>query len=387
MVTKLERRLLVVLMAFFVVVLVTASAAKTTETSKSFNVKKGGTLVIAIDDAGADIIIKTWDKGEVLVNVAGIPEDDLKNLEMSESGNVVRVEYNGYNGWHRSRNARITASVPGEFNLDLGTSGGDIEVMGKIKGTVDAGTSGGDIDVGTVDGDLDLKTSGGDVTAEDVIGQATLRTSGGDIEVGNVRGELSASTAGGDITVGSVEKSLKASTAGGDITIDDVGGDAVVSTAGGDIDVGRVSGSARVKTAGGDIELGGASGAVEAKTAGGDIECMSVTGSIDGATAGGDIVAELNPKGGDGSSLETKGGNIELIIPANAKATIEARIRIRGRWGDEEDYEIVSDFEAETHDKNSKDIRGTYVLGGGGPRIMLETMNGNIYIKKAARTR
>ena len=168
--------------------------------------------------------------------------------------------------------------------------------------------------------------------------------------------------------------------------IDDVGGDAVVSTAGGDIEVGKVSGSARVKPAGGDIELAGASGTVEAKTAGGDIECMAVTGSIDGATAGGDIVAELNPKGGDGSSLETKGGDIELIIPADAKATIDARIRIRGSWDEDEDYEIISDFDAETHDKDSKNITGTYVLNGGGPRITLETMNGNIYIKKAART-
>ncbi|UCH83313.1 MAG: hypothetical protein JSW50_12740 [Candidatus Latescibacterota bacterium] len=387
MATRLRRQLLMILIVSFVVALATAPAAKKTDVSKSFEVKKGGTLVVEIDDAGADIIVKTWDKNEVFVQVVGIPEDEIEELEMSESGNIVRVEYDGYNGWGRSRNARITATVPTDFNLELGTSGGDIEVTDKIKGNVDAGTSGGDIEVSVVEGDLDLKTSGGDVTAEDVIGQASLKTSGGDIEVGNVRGELIAGTAGGDITVGSVEKSLKASTAGGDIIIDDVGGDAVVSTAGGDIEVGKVSGSARVKTAGGDIELGGASGTVEAKTAGGDIECMGVTGSIDGATAGGDIVAELNPKGDDGSSLETKGGDIELVIPSNAKVTIEARIRIRGKWDDEDDYEITSDFEAETHDKDSKNIKATYVLNGGGPRITLETVNGNIHIAKAAKSR
>jgi DUF4097 and DUF4098 domain-containing protein YvlB len=385
MVTKLKKQLLVVMMVLFVVAMTAASAAKITEMLKSFDVKKGGTLIVEIDDAGADIVIKTWDKNQVQVSVIGIPEVDFENLEISESGNVVRVEYDGHDGWGRSRNARITVTVPTEFNLDLGTSGGDIEVMDNIKGNVDAGTSGGDIEVAVVEGDLDLKTSGGDVTAADVLGEASLRTSGGDIEVGNVKGELIASTAGGDITVGTVDKSLKASTAGGDITIDDVGGDAVVSTAGGDIEVGKVSGSARVKTAGGDIVLGGASGTVEAKTAGGDIECLAVTGSIDGATAGGDIIAELNPKGNEGSNLETKGGDIELAIPGNAKVTIEARIRLRGHWGDDDDYDITSDFEAETHNKDSQEIRARYVINGGGPVITLETVNGNIHIQKAAK--
>ncbi|MEJ2721746.1 MAG: DUF4097 family beta strand repeat-containing protein [bacterium] len=385
MVNRNKKQLLVVAASLFLVVLVAATATEATDMTKSFTVKKGGTLVVEIDDAGSDIIVKTWDKSEVFISMVGIPDDELENLQMSESGNVVRVEYDGYDGWRRSRNMRVSATVPAEFNLDLSTSGGDVEVMDRIKGDVDAATSGGDIEVAVVDGNLDAKTSGGDVSADDVLGEATLRTSGGDIDVGNVKGELSASTAGGDITVGSVDNCLKASRAGGDITIDDVGGDAVASTAGGDIQVGTVSGSARVKTAGGDIELRGASGVVEAKTAGGDIECRAVTGSIDGATAGGDIVAELMPKGSEGSSLETKGGDIELAIPGDAKVTIDALIRLRGRWGGEDEYDITADFEAETHESDKNNIRAKYVINGGGPVIKLETMNGNIHIRKTAK--
>ncbi|UCG51579.1 MAG: DUF4097 family beta strand repeat protein [Candidatus Latescibacterota bacterium] len=389
MLSKLRWQMLVMLTALFVLALLTTSAANATETTKteSFKVKKGGVLEVEIDDAAADILVKTWEKAEVLVKVVGIPLEDLDELKISESANTVRVEYYGYGGWRRSRHARITATVPTEFNLDLSTSGGDIEVTDKIKGKVDAATSGGDVEVGVVEGDIQLRTSGGDVTASDVLGEATLRTSGGDIEVGNVKGVLTASTSGGDISVGSVEKSLKASTAGGDIMIDNVGGDAVVSTAGGDIEVGKVSGSASVKTAGGDIELMGASGEVEAKTAGGDIECHGITGSIDAATAGGDIVAELMPEGRQGSSLETKGGDIELYIPGDAKVTIEARIRIRGRWYDEDEYEITSDFEAELHEKDKKSVRAKYVINGGGPRVTLETVNGNIYIQRMGKSR
>jgi DUF4097 and DUF4098 domain-containing protein YvlB len=179
-----------------------------------------------------------------------------------------------------------------------------------------------------------------------------------------------------------VDADLSASTAGGDIRIDNVGGNAKVSTAGGDIEVGEVSGSATVKTAGGDIDLGGASGTVTAKTAGGDIQCLKITGALDASTAGGDVYAELDPKGNQSSSLETSGGDVHLVLPAGANATIDARIRLRGRHYDEDEYDIISDFKADSRDKTSKDISAKFTLGKGGPRITLETVNGNIEIKK-----
>jgi DUF4097 and DUF4098 domain-containing protein YvlB len=183
-----------------------------------------------------------------------------------------------------------------------------------------------------------------------------------------------------------VDKSLVASTAGGDITIEKVGGDARASTAGGDVIVGMVSGSATLGTAGGDIRLDGASGTVEVKTAGGDIECANITGSITAGTAGGDVYAELNPSGSRTNTLETAGGDVQIVLPADAKATIDARIKIRRGWGgDEDDYEIRSDFPAETHDKDKKTIRAHYVIGGGGATIRLETVNGNIEIRKGTR--
>lgn len=382
----------------------TAAGAKSVPTEKTFEVGKGATLIVDIEGAGADITVTPWNKNVIEMRISGLSDEVLRELETSVEGSTVRVELFGEDGWRGFRSARFAFNVPSEVNLDLSTRGGDIIVgglitgtvdvatsggdieIGDIKGNVDGATSGGDIEVGKVDGKVDLRTSGGDVSAVEVLGDAKLETSGGDIEVGNVKGTLAVATSGGDITVGSVEKTLTAATAGGDISIEDVGGDAKVSTAGGDITVGKVSGSAAVKTAGGDIELRGASGKVAAKTAGGDIECVDVTGSLEAATAGGDVYAELNPKGDGMSTLETQGGDVRIVIPANAKATIDARIRIRSGWGDDEDYEIISDFTAESHDKDKKLITARYVLNGGGPTIKLETVNGNIEIRKATRS-
>jgi DUF4097 and DUF4098 domain-containing protein YvlB len=179
---------------------------------------------------------------------------------------------------------------------------------------------------------------------------------------------------------------MRASTAGGDITMGNIGGKASASTAGGDIDLGRVGGTADLKTAGGDIELAAASGEVEAKTAGGDIDLMEIKGFVQAATAGGDIHVHLDPTGEGASDIETKGGDIELVIPSNAKVTIHARIRIRGHWhGDDEEYNIYSDFKADSDDRSKNEIRARYVLNGGGKAIHLETMNGNIRIMKKQR--
>jgi hypothetical protein len=219
-----------------------------------------------------------------------------------------------------------------------------------------------------------LSTSGGDMRTGDVQGDVVLRTSGGNIEMGIVGGEANVSTSGGNIVVKSVGKTLKANTSGGDIEIGDVGGEASVSTSGGDVRVRRVTGNATLKSSGGNIHLEGASGTVKANT-----------GSIEAATAGGDVDAELRPTGKGRSKLSSAGGQISLSIPEDARATIEATIRVEDHWGSRKSkYKVISDFKADTYeqDQDDREIRATYKLNGGGDLIELKTVNSDISIRK-----
>jgi len=352
---------------------------------KSFTVNKGGRLEVSV--RSGDIRISPWSQNEVRIVADGIDEEDLDRLRMTQSGNTVRVEFRprgrDWGGWNGS--PRFEISIPVDFNVDMKTSGGDLELTGGISGKVEGSTSGGDITLSNVTGMVDMSTSGGDVRVGDIKGNAQLSTSGGDIDLRSVDGEASVRTSGGDITVQSVGKKLEAKTSGGDIEIGNVGGEANVSTSGGDVKVGRVSGDARLRTAGGNIRLQGASGRVDASTAGGDIDLENISGSIDAKTAGGNINADLVPSGKGSSELKTAGGDIRLAVPENAKATIEAVIRVEDRWRSRRDkYEVRSDFTAATYEKDEKygDVRATYVLNGGGERIYLETVNSNIEIRK-----
>lgn len=137
-----------------------------------------------------------------------------------------------------------------------------------------------------------------------------------------------------------------------------------------------------LETAGGDIELRGASGVVTAKTAGGDIKLDGISGSVEAKTAGGDVVAEMTPSGKGKSRLSSSGGIVKLFIPETAKATIDARIRVRLWPMEKSQYEIVSDFRPEKHERGDDEIHATILLNGGGEEIALSTVNANIEIRK-----
>ncbi|MDP1676873.1 MAG: DUF4097 family beta strand repeat-containing protein [Bacteroidota bacterium] len=361
----------------------TPSSSMQSRKEQTFTVGKGSSLEVSV--SGCEILIKSSEKNEINVVVDGIDEEDMEYVKLTQSGDEVRVSYRPK--WGDHSDGRFLITVPSQTKLDLRTSGGDIELQGNITGDVKGSTSGGNITIEKVKGMVNMSTSGGDVRTGDIDGKADLRTSGGNITLANVNGEASVNTSGGDIRIDKVAKKLDARTSGGDIEVGDIGGDASLSTAGGDVRVGKVSGSAFLRTAGGDLNLKGASGTVEAKTAGGDIDLKNITGSIEASTAGGNVNAELIPSGKGNSKLKTAGGDVRLSLPENAKATIEATIRLRDNWGSssrKSKYEIRSDFKAESYEKDEdrEEIRARYVINGGGETIILETVNGYIDIKK-----
>ena len=347
-------------------------------TTKTFSVGKGGTLDVTIN-AGA-VRITGWEKDEVSVKVGGADAEDLARVEITQDGTTIRVRDRSSG----SSDMWVSANVPSRFDVSIKTAGGDIQVEGPLSGDLRGSTSGGDIRLGTLGGKLKMSTAGGDIKAGNFDGDLSLSTSGGNITTGSISGEGDIATSGGEIRIENVGKTLRATTSGGEIRTGNVGGDAKLSTAGGDVQIGEVKGNARLSTAGGDIELRGANGAVSAKTAGGNLALKGIVGSVDGSTAGGDIDTWLNPGKDSRSRLTTAGGNIRLQVPENAKATINARIRLEDRrLHESEQYDIRADFKIENLHKDSHEIRGTVNLNGGGGVITLETVMGNIEIRKA----
>ena len=173
---KIEMFLSILLFVILFQGIVKSSENDNKEKIKTFTVAKGGELYVEINPG--DITIKTWEKDEVSVSVSGLEEEQLKNIEMTSENNKISIRYDkGYG----SDEANFTITVPVKFNLELITSGGNIDVKDNIDGNVKTTTNGGDVSCKNITGNLNIQSMGGDITLGDVGGDLSVNTMGGDI--------------------------------------------------------------------------------------------------------------------------------------------------------------------------------------------------------------
>lgn len=291
--------------------------AKITRTvEKTFTVQPGGTL--KVQTSGGDIKVLTGTGNAVMVTASERIDTDseskadelLKDLDLSieqQGDNVTAIaKYDRRGGWHFGSwppvSVSFTVVVPGHYNVDLNTSGGDIHLE-SINGHARLRTSGGDLKLDRVDGEVDGGTSGGNITLREGTASVKLTTSGGDIHVDRAGGEAELSTSGGDIKIKSVQGRLTASTSGGDIHASIEGtlkGDCKLTTSGGEVVVSVDKNAAfdlKAHTSGGDVDAAGITIAIEK----GGLRRSSLAGKVNGGgpllylgSSGGDIRIRTN---------------------------------------------------------------------------------------------
>jgi len=340
------------------------------QAEETFKVNKNGTLKVEI--SSGDIRLSVWDRDEVRV----IYDDDSYSTRIKQSGNNINITSDD--------NSDLDISIPSEYNLNLNTSGGDVNVQGNIKGTIKINTSGGDITVKSVSGNISVNTAGGDIFCENIQGEAMLNSSGGDINVGMVSGTCKINTGGGDIHVDYISESLSITTGGGNIKSGPVGGDAKIITGGGNVTLEKVSGVLSVTTGGGNISNKGSKGG-KVVTGAGNVDLEDISGGIKISSGAGNIKADFSSV--EESDIKTGYGDIKVFIPSNAKVTIEAIVKLSNDniWSvDKKDISefIKSDFKSSTEDKRRNEYRAVYQVNGGGTVISLQSSLGVIEIRK-----
>jgi len=233
----------------------------------------------------------------------------------------------------KSKKVQFTIAVPRNFNLNLKTAGGRID-LNSIEGEVSGSTSGGGIAAEKITGPLDVRTSGGRINLNEINGPVGAKTSGGSIGLQDINGLVEARTSGGRITTS------------------------------------RLTGDASLHTSGGSITAEEHIGYLEARTSGGSIKIAGLRGSTIARTSGGGIQASLvEPPGGD-CELRTSGGGIRLSLPRETNAFISARTS-GGSVTTELPVEVIGKVKRSS-------LEGT--LGSGGPKLTLKTSGGSIYI-------
>ena len=266
---------------------------------KTFSVSSGGTLHLSTDVGSVKITGGSGTEVVVKVEVRGSESfvKDFKIEAWQEGGDVhVKAEV-PKSIWRMfssgNQDAKFTVTVPGKYNIDASTAGGDVAIMG-VEGTVRGSTSGGDIAAAEVVGNVSIQTSGGDVEVTEVEGMVEAETSGGDVVVKSVKGDVRGETSGGNVKIDGVEGAVKAETSGGNVLVVVRGGNKGV----------------HAETSGGNVEIAVASNVsanIDAATSGGSVECdlpVTVQGkihesSIKGTVNGGGPLIYAHTSGGD----------------------------------------------------------------------------------------
>ncbi len=250
--------------------------------TKSFKVEPGGRLVVDTDLGAIDVRGGEANSVGITVNREvrrGNAEKVLAEfkLDFEQRGNDVYVTGDsGRRGLHFFWNdmgnrlqVRFVITVPKTYNLELKTSGGNVEVA-DIKGRVESRTSGGDLSYDRITGNVLGKTSGGDVRIGAIDGEVEVHTSGGDIKIGESQGNILA------------------------------------------------------RTSGGNIEIRKAGGEVDAQTSGGSITAEDITGGLKADTSGGSVTATLSRQPKSRCDLRTSGGNITIYLAADVAMDVDA---------------------------------------------------------------
>ena len=349
---------------------------------KEIETEPGKKLDIELTTGGS-IEVTGWDKNVVSI-VAHIRGGDKKdyNIDVDERSSGIKVEVS-YEGRHHDRHGGVSLDiqVPSKYNLELETMGGDI-MLKEIEGSFSGETMGGEIELYHLKGEVDLTTMGGEIKVEDCDLDGQVKTMGGEISLRDVVGDLDASTMGGEVSYRNVKRRDARSDAR----------EIRISTMGGDIEVDDAPGGANVSTMGGEIHIRSAKKYVKAKTMGGDIEINEIDGGVKATTMGGDVTVKMvgDPDQYDRDVvLSSMGGDIILTVPDGLSMDFDIKLTITNRSS--ADYKIISDFPIDIEKSGDWDysdrsarrfIYGTGEVAGGKNKIRIDTVNGDIIIKK-----
>lgn len=380
-------RAVVTFLSLLIVAVPCALAAQEDAGSRAFTVASGGRLVLELD-AGGTVEIVGSGGSQVVVDYQFRCEPGC-DLSFDQGGDEVRIRTK-FSEKSRRTNSDIELSirVPDRFDVEVDSNGGGLSIEG-VDGTFRGKTMGGAIELRDLRGEVRLKTMGGGIALADADVDGSLETMGGEVRFENVVGDVRGKSMGGDVRYVNVRRRD-----GGLGSPDRVGGDDIspdtvqISTMGGDIEVEDAPEGADVHTMGGDIEIMNARRFVRAKTMGGDIVIESVDGSVRAVTMGGDVDVKVVGDGGD-IVLQSMTGDVRLVVPAGFGMDLDVELAFtKNSRGD---YRIeapgglptsVSDGWDDGQGTPRKTMRMAGAVNGGGHRVRIETINGDVSIEE-----
>lgn len=244
-----------------------------------------------VENNFGEITILGWDRDEI--RITGYLSDDVRELEIRESGTTIRVKVDYFDRRHIDGSS-LEIHMPQGASVEAESVSGDIEASGLSGEAIELRTVSGDLDVSAESQRLTLVSVSGDVDFTGTAERVRVESVSGEVELDGVAGEIEASTVSGDVTVigGGPLLNGEFEAVSGDVELD------VVVAGGGRINVSSMSG---------DVDLylpGDQQAEFFAQTFSGDIDT--------------DFGRETSASRGPGSRLEHREGDGGATIKLNS---------------------------------------------------------------------
>lgn len=349
-------------------------------------VSPGGTLELDLK-TGAGIIVRSWDRPRLRMRatLAGRSWRDTE-IDLVQVGSGARISTRFHTARrNQGTSHRIELMVPRRFNIRVESSGGEIDIE-NVEGEFTGSTGGGEIIIDRARGRADLSTGGGAVTVTNSTMSGRVSTGGGGVLLQGVKGGLRGSSGSGTVIHG--EDGLTYSKADDDGVVRASNGKVIVNKSGGSVSIASAPNGATIATGGGSVTVGRARGAVSVQTGGGNVEIGPVDGSAEAHTGAGDVVVTIDNEDAKPVDITSGSGTVTLIVPRNLAAQLDLETAYtNNRRGP---TRIVSDLPLSTTETDEWDsrygtprryVRANQSVGGGGRRVRVRTVNGNIVIR------
>jgi beta-lactamase regulating signal transducer with metallopeptidase domain/DUF4097 and DUF4098 domain-containing protein YvlB len=384
-----------------------ATAIQRGDSTATVRVESGGTLYLDLK-TGAGLTITGVDEDRVTLRIIASERDrrnTLVTLESENGGARIESRYRNMNGT-QSSSLRFDLTVPRNFNVRVSSAGGGVNIQ-NVQGTFSGSTGGGDIDVRSARGTLRLSTGGGDINVLNSSLSGHVGTGGGAVLIQGVSGGLTGSSGSGNVMYGGISGSVSQTVSGGvgsstAVTYSAASGDGsrigsdgrtYVRKSGGDVSIATAPGGASVSTGGGSISIGRAGGDVDASTGGGDVEVGPLKGRADVGTGAGDVTVTIDDPAKP-VRVSSGAGTVTLIVPRNLSADLDLETAFTKNNGKETrirgDIDLNSTVTSEWDSSEGtprRYVRVRQSVGGGGPRIQVRTVNGDIIIRRRQESR
>jgi DUF4097 and DUF4098 domain-containing protein YvlB len=269
------------------------------------------------------------------------------DIKVSGSAVLVRSESNS-NG-----RLNLTITVPRAAQVTVDAGKGDVVLAGLGAGAI-VSAAHGDVHLNSIKGSVQvhLNQGKGDFSAHEIDGDLTVDGVSNDLTLSEVKGKI---TQNGEIR--------------GEVHIEHATGPVHMHTSVTDLEVAELPGDLTLNDD--DLRVTEAKGPVRVQTHSKDIDLSQIYGDSRVETRDGRI--SIAPAGNYAVEAKNDKGDVEVTLPPNASASVEASAH---------NGDIVTDYEVQINGDDNKTARG--VIGGGGAKLQLSASNGDVRIKRGS---